>query len=420
MSDYYNNYSTASGYRDGFDRFADPFNGGFEESKTELEAIPADHTTKTCTASDGDEVELVFAPVDMTEMDVSMESKPEASRKLYPGHPKNGEEVATNPSKKKGSRKDGDNDLREMPDAGEWGQISKKELLVVATLLITIIVAVIAMVVVFVVVGRDDTGTSTSMTIKPDPTPTPAVDYVPLGSQEKLDLLRALIASKPNAAECLDILPESAGVLEGKSVNDTADAIVRAASWLVHEDELSIPGQLLDRFALATIFYANGGESWNNSNGWLSNKAVCDGWYGIFCYSNSDRIEELDLSMNNLQGQIPQALSLLVGMRVLWLNGNALTGEIPGGEFVGPMLLILYIQGNQLTGTIPTSLQDNGILRKLCCAGLATPAAAITPISHKAYFQARSFSRTTTSQEAGQKLFVLLAPIANVPSISLL
>jgi hypothetical protein len=51
---------------------------------------------------------------------------------------------------------------------------------------------------------------------------------------------------------------------------------------------------------------------------------------------------------------------------------------------------------------------------------LAVPAVAITHISHKKYlFQALSFSKTIISQEAGQRLFVLRALLAVIPSTSL-
>jgi hypothetical protein len=360
MSDY---YRRSSGHRNGFALFPSAWNEStvFEESKIEdFKAIPAQITAWN-NSDDDEEVEIVFSSDGI--MDVSMESKSTVSQKLDAGNPKDGEEVTTNPPKKKGSRKD-DDDHGHLSETSDLGRISRKELLVVVFLLISIVVAVITVVVVFVV-GGGDAGTAISDTIKSDPTTTPADEYVQLDSQEKLDILRTLIARNEIAAGYLDILPEFAVALEGKLDDNTAEAIVRAASWVVHEDPLNIPEQLVDRFALATIFYANGGDSWTKSNGWLSNKSICDGWYGISCYFSSEKIEEIDLSSNNLQGEIPEVLTLLADVRVLWLNNNALVGGIPG-EIVGsmPLLGILYMQGNQLTGPIPTAVQNNGVLRK--------------------------------------------------------
>jgi hypothetical protein len=264
----------------------------------------------------------------------------------------------------KGSRKDDDDDGDgRLSETGQWGRVSSKELVLVAFLIISVVVAVITVVVVFAVGGGD----AISGPIQSAPTTAPADEFVQLGSQEKLDILRTLIGRNEIAVKAgyLDILPEFAVALEGKSIDDTAEAIVRAASWVVHEDPLKIPEQLVDRFALATIFFANGGDSWTNSNGWLSNNSICDGWNGISCYFNSDKIEEIDLSRNNLHGEIPDVLTFFREVRVLWLNSNALVGGIPG-DIIGsmPLLSILYMQENQLTGPIPTSVQNNGVLSK--------------------------------------------------------
>lgn len=352
MSDYYR--GSTSGHRDDFVLFpTNPWNQSrvFEECKIEVEAVPAWNNS-----DDDEENEIVFSVDGM--MNVSPESE-----KFYLGAPESGEEVPTNAPKKKESRKD-DDDHGHLLETDEWGRISRKEVLVVLFLLISIVVVVITVVVVFVV-GGGDAGPTISDTIKSDPTTTAADEYAQLDSQDKLDILRNLIARNEVAAEYLDILPEFAVALEGKLVDETAEAIVRAASWVVHEDSLNIPEQLVDRFALATIFFANGGESWTNSNGWLSNKSICDGWYGISCYFSSEKIEEIDLSKNNLSGLIPEVLTLLTDVRVLWLNDNALVGGIPGKIFGSmPLLVILYMQGNQLTGSIPTAVQNNGVLRK--------------------------------------------------------
>jgi hypothetical protein len=371
MSDY---YGSSSGHRDGFGLFlAGAWNQTTvsEESKVEeFEVVPAESAawndsefeavpveSAVWNHSDYDEEnEIVFSAAEI--LNVSMESE-----SFYPSPSKNGEEAPSNPPKKKASRKDDDEHGR-LLKTEEWGQISRKELLVVLFLLISIVVVAITVVVVFVV-GGGDAGTTISDAMKSDPPTTPTDEYVQLGSQEKLDILRSLIARNEVAAEYLDILPEFAVALEGKLVDDTAEAIVRAASWVVHEDQLNIPEQIVSRFALATIFFANSGDSWTNSNGWLSNESICDGWYGISCYFTSEKIEEIDLSSNNLQGEIPEVLTLLTDVRVLWLNDNQLMGRIPG-ESIGsmPLLVILYMQGNQLTGPIPTAVKNNGVLRK--------------------------------------------------------
>ncbi|KAH6828920.1 hypothetical protein C2S53_013487 [Perilla frutescens var. hirtella] len=64
-------------------------------------------------------------------------------------------------------------------------------------------------------------------------------------------------------------------------------------------------------------------------------------------------VTNIDLSMNNLSGEIPKELTSLVGLRSLNLSGNHLTGSIP--ESIGAMkqLESLDLSRNSLSGQIP-------------------------------------------------------------------
>ena len=199
--------------------------------------------------------------------------------------------------------------------------------------------------------------------------------------QEQLDWIRSEIAANPIAAEeILPRLPSDANVLDGQASDPSVDAVVRAASWLCHDDPLKDRDQLLRRFTMAAIYYSSGGESWKNQTNWLSEKPLCtrqghptggvspDGWWGISCcggyyesisQSCSDkndwqRIVEISLSENNLSGIITKAYVLLPELASLDLSNNQLTGAIPGAA-LGSManLTYLYLQHNQLTGEVP-------------------------------------------------------------------
>ncbi|KAA8517321.1 hypothetical protein F0562_017614 [Nyssa sinensis] len=63
----------------------------------------------------------------------------------------------------------------------------------------------------------------------------------------------------------------------------------------------------------------------------------------------------LDLYHNNLTGPIPSSLSQLSNLRFLRLNGNRLTGRIPRALTKLGNLKILDVSNNDLCGTIPTS-----------------------------------------------------------------
>ncbi|KAF5819743.1 putative non-specific serine/threonine protein kinase [Helianthus annuus] len=73
-------------------------------------------------------------------------------------------------------------------------------------------------------------------------------------------------------------------------------------------------------------------------------------------YSTLDMVKSIDLSNNNLTGQIPYELTLLYGLIALNLSNNALVGEIP--LKIGQMkdLLHLDLSRNHLSGHLPSSM----------------------------------------------------------------
>ncbi|XP_058076468.1 receptor-like protein EIX1 [Magnolia sinica] len=66
----------------------------------------------------------------------------------------------------------------------------------------------------------------------------------------------------------------------------------------------------------------------------------------------------MDLSRNNLSGEIPKGLTSLLGLRVLNFSGNHLTGKIP--DKIGKLALLesLDFSKNQLSGIIPLSMSN--------------------------------------------------------------
>nr|CAB3464679.1 unnamed protein product [Digitaria exilis] len=68
------------------------------------------------------------------------------------------------------------------------------------------------------------------------------------------------------------------------------------------------------------------------------------------------RLQELDLSANQLSGLIPDNIGSLSGVSQMNLSHNQLTGEIPAGLGSIPVLNLLDLSSNQLSGSIPPSL----------------------------------------------------------------
>ncbi|XP_058077517.1 receptor-like protein EIX2 [Magnolia sinica] len=66
----------------------------------------------------------------------------------------------------------------------------------------------------------------------------------------------------------------------------------------------------------------------------------------------------MDLSSNNLTGEIPEGVTSLLGLHVLHLSRNHFTGKIP--DKIGKLTLLesLDFSKNQLSGTIPQSISD--------------------------------------------------------------
>mmetsp|Transcript_22452 Transcript_22452/g.37146 ORF Transcript_22452/g.37146 Transcript_22452/m.37146 type:complete len:618 (-) Transcript_22452:105-1958(-) len=178
--------------------------------------------------------------------------------------------------------------------------------------------------------------------------------------------------------------------------------------------------QLLQRYALAVVYQTLQGDTWtlttttiddlddedssssssSSSSKWLDPTAAeCD-WIGVVCSDASQRIVELHLSNNHLQGPLPTtALALLDSLRELHLNDNpdlvgqlqqqqqheddsssssttlpllqtlqlsrtSIGGTIPT-EWAGSRLSELLLSDMQLTGTVPTELALLGRLRIL-------------------------------------------------------
>ncbi|KAK9072514.1 hypothetical protein SSX86_008948 [Deinandra increscens subsp. villosa] len=69
-------------------------------------------------------------------------------------------------------------------------------------------------------------------------------------------------------------------------------------------------------------------------------------------------VKSIDLSQNNLTGNIPYELTALSELVALNLSRNALHGDIPSNISQMKMLLHLDLSGNNLSGQIPTSMSQ--------------------------------------------------------------
>lgn len=92
----------------------------------------------------------------------------------------------------------------------------------------------------------------------------------------------------------------------------------RALEWIaldpLVEDRTYSDSRIFQRWVLATFFYSTGGDSWYDSNGWVSYTDDCT-WFSTrnghrICDAKGN-LEVLDLEHNNLSGSIPHELGIL-------------------------------------------------------------------------------------------------------------
>ena len=82
-----------------------------------------------------------------------------------------------------------------------------------------------------------------------------------------------------------------------------------------------------DRAALAALYNATNGSSWQDDTNWLSNRPLGD-WHGVSTDADG-RVADLRLDGNQLSGSIPSELGNLAYLQELWLHDNQLSGSIP-------------------------------------------------------------------------------------------
>ena len=133
----------------------------------------------------------------------------------------------------------------------------------------------------------------------------------------------------------------------------------QALDWIL-SDTYSYDGlsddRLVQRFALATLYYSTDGGNWDHG-GWLESINECD-WNSqdFNLCSQESAVQELYLSQDNLSGRIPIEIVLLTQLNALTLWNNQLTGSIPSELALMTQLTTLDLFNNQMTGSIPSEL----------------------------------------------------------------
>mmetsp|Transcript_18934 Transcript_18934/g.46896 ORF Transcript_18934/g.46896 Transcript_18934/m.46896 type:complete len:788 (-) Transcript_18934:651-3014(-) len=138
----------------------------------------------------------------------------------------------------------------------------------------------------------------------------------------------------------------------------------KALAWLKNNTLLETYSlnRRLQRFALATFYFATGGDRrWKRNDGWLSDDSECN-WFMTSTVDsfpcNEGVLMELSLREMNLVGKIPNELGLLSSLHVIELSRNQITGTIPTSLTGMYALQEIRFFDNYISGEIPISIES--------------------------------------------------------------
>jgi len=110
-----------------------------------------------------------------------------------------------------------------------------------------------------------------------------------------------------------------------------------------------------ERYALATLYYQNGGcaRDWiEGAATWLTGEDHCGNWYGVSC-DLQRRVTELNLARNYVTGQIPVELGQMLELSTLDLSNNAMSGAIPARALTMSKMYTIALSNNDFEGEFP-------------------------------------------------------------------
>ena len=175
------------------------------------------------------------------------------------------------------------------------------------------------------------------------------------------DAVSALSPSRAGSEDTGVTAPEAAGAYYyGACVEavprelDTSNNCSQAVAVTVGSAPAPAAAATRDREALVALYHATDGPGWRHSDDWLSDEPA-GAWYGVTTNA-AGRVVRLDLTNNQLSGELPAELGRLSELKWLLLSYNELDGELPAELGRLSSLVTLRITRSQLSGQIPSEL----------------------------------------------------------------
>ena len=237
-------------------------------------------------------------------------------------------------------------------------------------------------------------------------------------------------ACTPDAGEIACGLPPGLTLTGGDTLSGTLAANLKTASaahysliWTVSgdgSDSLTFEIAIVDERPVLEEFYTHtNGAAWTTSTNWAADipATTClEDLHGITLQGNGTgsgvgRVSNIELSGNNLTGEIPASLGNpghghghdpyghedhedeeghedevhLERLKVFNLSGNHLTGSIPEGLNYLRSLSTIDLSGNDLTGEIPADITDLHFLLTLDLSHNRLTGPAPDPVFHEGF-----------------------------------
>jgi len=120
----------------------------------------------------------------------------------------------------------------------------------------------------------------------------------------------------------------------------------------------------IERNTLIELYQSTDGDNWHNKTGWSNPTTNECSWFGVSCDATNTTVTGLQLSANNLSGQLPASIVNLSNLTSINFDYNAVySNSLIVNDFINNLSLINYINSQTLhaTGISFTSITSNSM-----------------------------------------------------------